>query len=1098
MRLLVFSSLIVLTFTSRLAAEQAPGTRHSDIEVVTVGGFLGFVDGFDELPGSASEPLPPPAVCGGSQKSLTGLAGSSRSQLGGLLGVERWLREHRGSAVLLVAGNNFSHDFASRVLARPEPNDRLDEFWRRLAAAKPDVVALSGDDFHRVLRPLNADSKTGRRAARGRTWRGAPAFAEWVAWGARRHDRLPLLASNAVIKLHGEGLNTIRAGDVTLEIPEVESIPWVSTLTFVHPCRRTSILRDRDNYRITAHGAAMSHEITVKGAVVKRDADPDADELEDPCHSEVGLGAPLRPGAKYGIDIAGVGRFTLWTHQALTPLSGGLPMATTRIDGLPVAITALVDPAVKATLPPESWQWGNERTQSSTPGHLERGGPDRFEIDFLKPAEAIAMLRALSVAPDSSETALQVLVSALPEPATSEVLATYPEFRVIVLDPDSELLGRASTGKKGELSGDLGTTAVVDRAQPLSTKIVMRPEWIGEVAVSAKARVSAAARVMELQSPRVKATLVPGAALCPTVSREGVRYTAQLGDERVELPGGVKDRPWFDPYPSLAHEQPFDDRCEAQGNLWTDGDEFVSLILDTMRRKARAELALVPAQVVDADVMEWIGSHAKRNEPVNWLSRFILERAVYRSERFTRVIVKGRDLVATVNDIIDDGSFCLAGFGNKSCGTKELDAEHLQVNERVVRDWQYYGVAVPVGVALEHGLTPAPERSFDLIDALDERLSSKCVGGAGPTVVSLSERLQTRIARRLQHYIRLEPLSVEYSRVSLEEPPGRTGIFRQLPVDANSSNESRKWTLGVNADFAFVDSRRFAGRTVGELKFDSTRVGDQRSVADDEFLLGLRGDWKRLPGLQHGRVFAGFFLDGQTGVKSAALTATRAVSNVVDPADPTRTIAEVTQKGPTLSFDVPPARYRYGAVGVEADVWSIGWLTVADLRVAGHVGRAHNVPVAVRLGSSTFGIGDYRQKGAQKLLDEAFAIGPDSLSASTVYRYEVERRPQRRFQIDARTEAKLGWWTDGLKVGTSTRLRFYDIEEQPDLSPNWSLRLIVDLKVPLMRRWAVSPYVEWQTVDVKGIDNGNFNYYKYGLKTEWTTLAKWGRGRLWQ
>jgi len=958
---------------------------------------------------------------------------------------------------------------------------------------------LSGEDFYRALRP---DDRALRPDHHGRQVdQRAPRLVRWLqsALDPTTTHPLPLLASNAFIKVTNDNLNTVEQGAYELEVEEDESVDWVSELKLAHPCESTSHVRTASNYVIEGEAGASLHRVQVTIDAKKNNAD----DNDDVCHTTLTLSEPMRPGHKYKIMVSAIDvTFTLRTHRALTPAASGLPVVVAKTaDGLEIIVTALVDPSIRNELPARFWQWDNDGDADC---------PGKCSVDFFGPADTLERLRPLLKARGLDQR-LHALMSGLDDAASLSLLDEYPEARVVVLDPDSAMLTRVAAaepgvdGKDDRYSGDLGSSALVDQYHPALTRFLLRPEWIGEVALVGHAAVEKVTMPGKkgqtsrsdwmLKAPGVCQALIRGGKLMKSVSNSTVTYSVEPPPNsvigRVNLPAS------YERYETLDPALPFDDKCEAQRDLWTDPTQFVSLILDTMRRSASAELALVARSVVDDDVVSWLKNESA-TQRIDWLSKLLLDRVLYHSARFVRVVIAGDELRSTVDKILNDDAYCVAGFGKLICGASKLD-EHVRANERNIRPSQFYGLAVPTSVAQEHGLKFEDDQTLDLIDELDSRLRRRCGKGAESTTVSLADRLEKRIARRKQGYLRLDPLSFEYSRVSVEEPPGREGLFKQLPVDANSANESRKWILGANLDFAFIDSRRFAGRAVTELKVDVTRVADQRSISDDEFLVGVRGDWKRPLWRQNGRLFAGVFWDGQTLVKPDTLTPTRRILNIDDPGRPGRVLETVTVTGPPVTFNVPPPRFVYFGVGAETDEWKPGdWLTVTNTRLAFHEGSAGNVPVGVLLGDTTYEVEDIIESGAQGLLNDAFADNPDAITSDTVYRYELAQKRQRRGQFDGNTEHKILWWTDQVTVTTATRFRYYWIQDRPDLTPVWSLKLNLGLKVPIFRRWQLAPYVEWQTVSVEGVSGGNFNYYKYGVKTEWTTFAKWGRGRFWR
>ena len=261
-RLLLILSLVSLSLVIPAAAlAQTGAPSPQDLRVLSLGGFLGQLDGFCEAPGgtydcdAAKQPgVQPCATPAGTLPPTTQFP----MTMGGLLGGRRLIDATRASAptpLVLVTGNNQVANFAflnRQVLSSNEKGqanltptsnaDRLGQtqarfsrFWRYMDDLNADAIGMGAEDFVRSLRDPR-ESLTPRQV----TDRGA-ILQEWIADVTRAGRGLPLIASNAVVRVRRKGtsdLNAVENGDVSLSgIDEDESADWLTKVTVRHPNR---------------------------------------------------------------------------------------------------------------------------------------------------------------------------------------------------------------------------------------------------------------------------------------------------------------------------------------------------------------------------------------------------------------------------------------------------------------------------------------------------------------------------------------------------------------------------------------------------------------------------------------------------------------------------------------------------------------------------------------------------------------------------------------------------------------------------------------------------------------------------------------------
>lgn len=871
-----FAVLVAAVMSASPRAQGRPEAQTppaGEVRIIATGSFLGQFDGFVTNPGHSRDTN----------------AGTGFRPYGGLLGVIDFLHARWGQAtppageLLLIAGDNASHGFAGLIRGEHSssfgPSKR---FWTELAKLQPAAVALWSEDFYRALAPPSreADSNAGR-------------FANFIA---RRE--IPFLASNAAIRLHKTRLNTIENAGIELEIDRDRSLAWVDKLSLRFDCDREDL-----TYTLRAGAASIaSNALTSTGD-------------DDPCHAEIELTAPLKPGQEYDLAVTSAGHpvahLSFHTDLALTPHHDGLPAVVPASDTQPI-ITALVDPAIRQRLPQEDWEWEPSAEEPTCPA-------EKCEIVLNDPLETFEVLEAW-LAPHGER--YFALLSGIRD-ADATVLFAEPvaaAMKFVVLPADSGMLGQGTAPRTAgtpqipnpthpsELlavpdppyEGTWGSVAVLDGPVAPAARAWVRAEWIGTNVATIRATITRRpakrsekdgdppAPEWDADGLRAESVAVRGYRLC-AVAGDGEKVISYKAAEHDPITAQMRPsgRYTFDlavaeRYPVYASDRTYDGRHQ-QGKLWIDRGEFAAMALDLMRRELSAEIALFPENTVDDDYLGVLAAEQKASRPLNWLSREILNRALFRADRIVRVKVEGSKLAEALEKMVaDDGGFCAAGLGATSCGLTKIDTDHLRVNGRKIQPDHFYGIAMPAGLAAAFAFEDA-EASESLLDLIDGGLRKEAGGAvdtcaaappapapASPAVTPLGERLESAHANRVQGYYLFKPLSAEFSATELNEPAvaAYRGTFSSLPLAGSKADDQTKWAVDGGLDAGF-DWRKFVLHGIGTVKYGKTRIhphaaeGPTRTTDPDEYKLGARFDWRAWPGSLDGKFYAGAFLEGE-------------------------------------------------------------------------------------------------------------------------------------------------------------------------------------------------------------------------------------------
>jgi hypothetical protein len=754
-----------------------------------------------------------------------------------------------------------------------------------------------------------------------------------------------------------------------------------------------------------------------------------------------------------------------------------------------------LSPSTTKELPPEYFEWTKDQGCPAA----------NCRIEFVTAEDAARSLLDAMTPPTGQPAPVLLAISDLNESETTALLDAVPEIRFIALPPSSGRLGRAalavppSATQDRRYSGDRSFGAVVDAPHPDLTRFMVRPTWLGENVHTAVADFTppAPGRAWQATNASLRVQPVPGASLGWASAAGGVRYTAFLDPARFRNGSAPipADPAQFRPYCAIDANGPFDSTSgERQGNLWTNPASFAGLVLDDMRRSLSADVAIVPSVWIDRDVIAAVADPPATGVPP--LSGFILQRVLYRSKRIVRVAVEGSELGGLLKKIVaagaaaDDG-VCVSGLGlANSCPLKTLDTEELLVNVRKPEEGHYYRIVMPVSLAREGDLTFSESATRDLLVDLDARLAA-C--GTSPRHAlragedPVAERLESSLAARWQHYVKLDPLTFDYASTSVTEPDGHTGVFSRLPVDGSGERPSRRIAVASDVNAVLWDTSRFAVRVPAQLRYNQMRIDQETSYDQDEFSIGFRVDRKRFP-TRWARLFAGVFLDGRLFDRVDSVDSVRTLGSIPDPLFPGVTLDNATTPGPTLAFTTAPQRNLAAAYGLEVDEKTFGLVTVTGLQFSRYHGRVYNVPVAVRLGERTIDLDEFLKGTASDTLSAHYQQNLDGITEHTPFGYATATRGQSKIQIDAKTRTKLPVSIPrALVFSTEHRYRWYRHDEREvGLFTGRSGNTKLSFDIGVGKRWSVGPYAERTDVSVtiRGRDDLHFSVFSWGAQVK--------------
>jgi hypothetical protein len=1036
----------------------------TNLRLLAIGNFIGQFDGFCEPPGGAydlalSGQVTPcrPGGPGGNAPANGGADASTDDSwpaaLGGLIGAENWIKAHPGDqgrpARLLLQGNNQTPDFADylskdhgrqkdaaiapveqyRAAVTQTKRDTVrrrqqraeaasQTFWDRVAQLKPAAIALGPDDFYRSLR-LSADTRDAMVPIETDT-----AASRFVAWVREKRDELELLASNAIVSVAGKELNDVDSADsrYALKLDDRSSIGWLKQFTVEHPCGTIPTF----TLESSPDGKSSWRDVPIAVAA------PPPPAVDCQTTLKVSKGA-LQPGKYFRVSKrAGAAGTTdvialFRTHAALTPAGSAVPglegwparlvplngmdaTRTSQSTGTSVAademlIVSLVSQTTRETLGNPVWTWRATPAgggASTLPAVCASGAhKTSCRLDFMPPADALsAILEQVLTVRD--RLPFIVLLSMMDDDDTLDVMERFPEIRVVVLPPDSLLLGRASratpVGAKDSLearlagqgkpttplpdfSGDLGMFGIVDADKASVARVLMRPEWVGEtiadvglqVRYESDDRLGSRWMVRAPEPERTNVFTVPGvplvAAAGPAVNGFATTEYWPLGHETT-----LKTKPYVTHLACVEGDaRPM---CKAFKDVWTDAPTLLAVAADALRTRSHADLVVVPEDLADTDAVDWI-DHALSSGDTSWLSAYTLQRVTFRPYRFVRTTVGGDKLLGMLQRVLRDplgngSSYCIAGLGDDlGCPSKLPDdrLERTRVNGRVIRPGFFYTVTMPDRLAEKETLPHSDDREdgFDAIDALQRHLnpleSEKQPGDAGAWYPdgwkddtegppSMIARLESKATQQPKHYINVSEF--EFGLISLDAraPGEKREIPNNVDFDVRGARTYSSRSITIKADSVAADFKRQAIRGIFELEYATRKELDNKVVAydRDRLLYGPRVDLWKVRTLGDLRPYVGFFVEGPLREHQSELRASRSLGTVTRSDGSTVTQSE--SAGFTTTFTVIENPYKYAALGADVVVASAAFrgiprveASLSRLKLEWARGEASHVPL---------------------------------------------------------------------------------------------------------------------------------------------------------
>jgi hypothetical protein len=991
-----------------------------NLRITAVGGYLGYRDGLTE-------------------------AGITR---GGLVAFEQWFAGQIKSGhilrddLLLVTGNNMPLQTGSGLFTDPA--------WSSILSARPTAIALSVDDFRRMLGPTDGVKN--------------------LIQGLESATGIPLVASNAIIRARKDGLNVVESEGFELEISANESIAW--------------------NAKIPVAGGdcrAVARTLTDRGAPAAAVPGMTCDDTTDG-HFTLTFTPSLRPGRTYELELTSndrtrkTARFRFLTHGALITLPDrvdgvamppelqGLPVraATRNFNGqqTSVVIVAMVDPDLKKGLGADRWKW--------KPAAAACAGTE-CEIDFLPATDAFKAIVGLASEATTDAPPVFIMMSGLKDRQTMPLMSTLKDqvsatVPVVLLDPDSSVLGQ-DLGFESIVNGGKSQQGTTDT--DLNTQLWVRPPWTGRRAAIIRAHLSLSKRRWRVASPYAFAEPIAADPLTTTQTGNLVSHS---------IPGAT-----LGSFPAYAQ---YTGAALSSDHVWNG---LAALFLDVMRRDADADLAMLPKHFIDAEIVAWLAEETKKAKPLSF-SSFILQKSIYQTENIVTVAIEGSKLAATLAAIVktektDGEDVFVAGIGATGAQS-QIDTKHLLVNERAIVSDRFYKVALPQSLAETNSLTVASDDALpSLFDAVDNHLRNRDATLLRPQAdIGKPEKA---FAGRKQLYLTLNPAKFAYFRAT----PNNPVALKAVPLAGRAVKEERQWAISGKGDFGW-DAPRWAVRATGDLKFAKDTLSTPPTYPEDEWTSGGRFDVKFHAG--NVRLFTGGFKQSQFRYRQdAPITPTRPLSDIVVQATG-EAVAAATTKGATVTPrtqepDNPdrPA-YVFWRSGLEVLSWNPkSWLAVKSSSAAFDVGKAYNERTHVVLdGLEPFDIGDVYKVGMEAFLNDLFARNPAAFSAPQELDFNHSSHPQNRLQLDATLEVKgQSTWPRLLSGMTWTNTaqvrRYFNEDDRPTFTANWSADLKSTVDWTVINRLKLGPYVNYYRVGVslpEDVALGRLDYLKIGIE----------------
>jgi hypothetical protein len=1071
-RLLISSTFVVSLFMPvALEAQSA--------HLVIGGNLLGRVPGLCEVSPDAP---PNDQACAPHTESL-----------GGVLGLRDTLtkiRENDKDVYVVLTGNNLPLDF------RPAPTPRQASFLDAFHGLKADAVAIGQDDLLRAVVPVRLED--GNRTA-DETF--TPAIRDYFANPARR-----FVGSNLFIRTHKKGLNVVESGDYVLKIPADSSVAWTTTTLSIQlpPNVKDDELKG-DKVQVLVGNKPFDAQRNGRTLKIK--------ELP-----------PFAPGSTVEVSAKQF-KFHFLLDTPLTPWNQntgslqGLPVAILGDHGgSPLAVAAVVDPAVLSVFDPARWKF--------------RDGKDKeteYEFVALPVADTLKAVAGSLKGVD----ALPVLITDLPDNAALEAAASSTLWKVVSFNPDSHVLG-CMDGEAGCLKGrkppyDLGTVGLMDTGT--QRRVFARPEWDGETLVDLEARRTGP----DWEFSRSERLPVPGYA--PVRPVAGQLLTRSATTNAMDVKSTQSQTRTIENLLPAYPDRP----------VWWDTREHVAItMMDALRKEAGAEIAIVDARGIDEDVVEEFNREymtpvdpQQPLDPGNRLRTgvrpFEVMQMLWRYDAYVRVILKGSDIttllakLGAVSADDDGGAYCIRGLNSDGtdvdCGIPakidDPDAygATLRMNGRYFDKAMAYSVVLPQALANTQPTDYVHRRQFNAFAALHAwvnpapRIPPPSPAAPAATISQNTPADFTNsYEKKLLSLFYIPSAAVEIGGQDYHVPVGDLGGFQAIPNVGEKPQHTFKFNLTGELHIVPVDLRHvtldlFSRETLNRLDTYPQSAGDLKQIAytpdvwTNGAVLSSRIVTDALSS-QFDRLISGWFPKKQVASfriepfvgyfddSSIFHFDTFYKSKRTDPAGNNYLLHQQDRK----------PNYAYLGYGVGlTDITLSSHFKLKGTSIRRDEGINYAQPTALTIGATTFDLDHVRRCGIQTLIDggksDPCTQAADLAGGPPVIAYTYRTIRQSREQLTTSLEFTAG--SGAHKITLTAAVKAYRWAATRGgylpLDPLWSTESTFSSTVPLWYGLSVGPYARYLIVKAYG-SPGTYESSKYGFTMTLPVFGKAGHG----
>jgi hypothetical protein len=608
----------------------------------------------------------------------------------------------------LLSGNNFPKDF----VVPGGTDDPHATFWSSLRNLDAQVIALGQDDLLRAILPA-------------RYLDDAPApdpFSKKLAFFRDGVSTYHFLASNAFIRTHRVGTNSIHSRGYDLMIDPDQTVAWTTKqLTVQLPVH----VPPQGKYHVKVAGKDVDDkELKLKNQTLAFPVtlNPDAD-----CAIEITVTWEDAPGEMLAFKLKVDRALTPWKNSGESDVLRDAPIAVLSGSGPQLIVVSLIDPGIVSLL--EAGRWSRQADGVT-------------ETLVLLPADdtAQAILRRTA-----NSQVVPVLLSDLSDTVNLKVLRLSSRWRIISVNPDSAVLGcnSGSTGCARDRTRpySFGNYAILD-AHSSRAQVWVRPEWLGETLIRISGTISGDQTwdhpVASLNVVRgfVRARGEPNITATETMQI----FASATGElRRIMVP------PQQRAAPPQQRAAPLQQR--AAPHWWDTSKNVAVVLMEAMRQQTHSEVALSDLKMIDDDVVEELHNEAGYGL-ISDVSYPQLMDIFWRHDAYARTFIKGSDLadligkIAQLPIIDDDGGYCLRGLrtGDDEIGCdvpQKVDPLALRVNGRFLDPSLIYSLAVPQGLGQKLGLGDHKTVRTEMITGIYRFISSGGLDRIGASLATV-------------------------------------------------------------------------------------------------------------------------------------------------------------------------------------------------------------------------------------------------------------------------------------------------------------------------------------------------------------------------